>query len=476
MQLVGESEVALPVGSPVRWDDVRFVRRSGASFWQQVAALGRGSLPVAAVRDDGQVGVFVSGARVLKSQCAPHAAVSVVGRAGASSVGVHAFKLRRTSKDGSKQAPPAIESDAERFERVLEEGPFGGASNMAAPSEASGFLTVERGRQQPSGGKDRATLSDMDIVVIDSDDEGEDGKAIDSEVGSRRLVRPSGLQVPVGARAPSGHRLEGRVKPGAVHLTSREAAVRESGSSDPNLVFVENIPASQSASSGLDNGEESLDYDEEDPVHGVQSVATVEKSKTSRRAVQGDRLSCRHWELAGNLLRGEVSGYEAGMVGVGYGDNAVVAQGKDNVDVAIQVSVGDVAEAGLDIGEESLDYNEEDPVHGVQSVATVEKSKTSRRAVQGDRLSYRHRELAGNLLRGEVSGCEAGMVGVGYGGNAVVAQGKGNVDVAVQVSVGERAEAGKLEASQGVADVVIGKLEVAQVVSGARIEHIHLLG
>ncbi|KAJ1116322.1 hypothetical protein NDU88_004537 [Pleurodeles waltl] len=53
---------------------------------------------------------------------------------------------------------------------------------------------------------------------------------------------------------------------------------------------------------GLDIEEEPLDYEEEDPVHGVQSVA-VEKSKTSRQAVQRNRLSCRPQDLAGNLLR-----------------------------------------------------------------------------------------------------------------------------------------------------------------------------
>ncbi|KAJ1154399.1 hypothetical protein NDU88_007151 [Pleurodeles waltl] len=110
-----------------------------------------------------------------------------VGRAGASSVGTHAFKRRRASKECSKQAPSAVESDAERVELVLEEGTFGGAANMAAPLEGSEFLTVEKGRQQPSGGQDRATFSEMDIAVIDSDDEGEDGKATDSEVG-RRVV------------------------------------------------------------------------------------------------------------------------------------------------------------------------------------------------------------------------------------------------------------------------------------------------
>ncbi|KAJ1089309.1 hypothetical protein NDU88_002460 [Pleurodeles waltl] len=145
---------------------------------------------------------------------------------------------------------------------------------------------------------------------------------------------------PVEVRAPPGHRVEERAQPGAVRLTPREAAVRESGSLDPILSFIRTIPASQGAMSGLVIDEEPLDY--EDPVHGVQSVA-VEKSKTSRRAVQHDRLSCRHQDLAGNLLRGEDS-CEAGLVGVCSGGKAVVSQNTDNVDVAIQVGVGDGAE------------------------------------------------------------------------------------------------------------------------------------
>ncbi|KAJ1116320.1 hypothetical protein NDU88_004535 [Pleurodeles waltl] len=64
---------------------------------------------------------------------------------------------------------------------------------------------------------------------------------------------------------------------------------------------------------GLDIEEEPLDYEEEDPVHGVQSVA-VEKSKTSRQAVQRNRLSCRPQDLAGNLLR--VGGIALEAVGV----------------------------------------------------------------------------------------------------------------------------------------------------------------
>ncbi|KAJ1208283.1 hypothetical protein NDU88_003669 [Pleurodeles waltl] len=107
----------------------------------------------------------------------------------------------------------------------------------------------------------------------------------------QRLGRPAGLRVPVGVRAPPVHRVEERAQSGAVRLTTREASVREGGSLDPNLSVIWTIPASQSARSGLVIEEEELDYDEEVPVSGVQSVA-VQKATTSGWAVQGDCLCC----------------------------------------------------------------------------------------------------------------------------------------------------------------------------------------
>ncbi|KAJ1213946.1 hypothetical protein NDU88_001575 [Pleurodeles waltl] len=62
----------------------------------------------------------------------------------------------------------------------------------------------------------------------------------------------------------------------------------------------------ESAISGLVTEEEELDYEEEVPVSGVQSVV-AQKATTSGRAVQGDCLSCCR-DLAGNLRRGYVGG------------------------------------------------------------------------------------------------------------------------------------------------------------------------
>ncbi|KAJ1134845.1 hypothetical protein NDU88_001291 [Pleurodeles waltl] len=127
----------------------------------------------------------------------------------------------------------------------------------------------------------------------------------------QQLERPAGLRVPVGVRAPPGHRVEERAQPRAVRLTSREVAVCESGSSDTNLGFIPAIPDSQGAMSGLDIDEEPLDYEEEDPVHGVQAIA-VQKSKMSRRVVQCDHFSLRPQDLTGYFLRGCVGDPDGG--------------------------------------------------------------------------------------------------------------------------------------------------------------------
>ncbi|KAJ1098123.1 hypothetical protein NDU88_003239 [Pleurodeles waltl] len=167
----------------------------------------------------------------------------------------------------------------------------------------------------------------------------------------QRLGRPAVFRGPVEVRAPQGHRVEERAQPGSVRLTPREPSVLEGGSSYPNLSGIRSTPASQGAMSGLVINKEVLDYDEEVPVHGVQLVA-VDKATTSRRAVQRDHLSCRHQDLAGNLLKGEVSG-ETGLVGAGFGGKVVVSQNTKNVDVAIQVEVGDGAQAGKLEGSQS---------------------------------------------------------------------------------------------------------------------------
>ncbi|KAJ1155721.1 hypothetical protein NDU88_008450 [Pleurodeles waltl] len=183
VEFVGKSASNVPVAHPVRQGGARFARRSGASFRQRVAAARRGMLSEGAVSAVGQVGLRLLGARTLKSQRAPRTAASVVGQTGALSAGAHALKGQRASNKGKKQAPSTIESDAEQVELALEERAFGGATNMAAPSEDIEIGAVDIGRQHLSGGHELAALSDMEVVVIDSDGEGDEGKAVGSETG-----------------------------------------------------------------------------------------------------------------------------------------------------------------------------------------------------------------------------------------------------------------------------------------------------
>ncbi|KAJ1208210.1 hypothetical protein NDU88_003596 [Pleurodeles waltl] len=159
-------------------------------------------------------------------------------------------------------------------------------------------------------------------------------------MANQQFGRPSGVkQLPVRVSAPLGHRAEGRVKPGVVQLTSRDAAVQGSGGTDAGPGIAERSSTSQGAGLLLEHGEELLDYEEEKEVHevAVQTGTPVERPKVSKRAVKGDRPVGRHQELvAGNLLRGEDFGYEPRRV----------ASGNGNVDVAIQVGIGTELVAG----------------------------------------------------------------------------------------------------------------------------------
>ncbi|KAJ1142483.1 hypothetical protein NDU88_008797 [Pleurodeles waltl] len=152
----------------------------------------------------------------------------------------------------------------------------------------------------------------------------------------QRLGRPAGGQVPVGVRAPPGHRPEERAQPGVVRLTSRDLASLEGRSLDPILNVRESRLDSWSAMSGIIE-EEELDYEEETLGAGEQVVA-VPQASTSGQAFQGDRLSGRR-EVAANLCRGEVSDTYDGGLAIGGGTRTVVRSIK-NVDVAIQAGEG----------------------------------------------------------------------------------------------------------------------------------------
>ncbi|KAJ1165781.1 hypothetical protein NDU88_006198 [Pleurodeles waltl] len=146
-----------------------------------------------------------------------------------------------------------------------------------------------------------------DEVVVISDDE--------AEVQVGRLADGQSLLVKVGA--PFGHQAEGRVKPGAVYMTSREAAgAGYMGQRDDSVDL--RPSTSRRAGDSLDRIEEELlDYD--DDVEG--NVTLVQRGEAMKprvipRVVQGDHVVVHHWELvAGNLLRGE----EGLLVSVGSG-------------------------------------------------------------------------------------------------------------------------------------------------------------
>ncbi|KAJ1155208.1 hypothetical protein NDU88_007943 [Pleurodeles waltl] len=137
VDVVVQGEVDLPVVSVVRGSGARFLRRSGASLRQRVAAAGRGAVVDMAFQARGRqagrgtrahahVSVFINAHQI---------AVSASGWRGALDVRARAAKRGRAHKRGMQQAPLALESGGECCEPLLEESPLGGAANMAAPSK-----------------------------------------------------------------------------------------------------------------------------------------------------------------------------------------------------------------------------------------------------------------------------------------------------------------------------------------------------
>ncbi|KAJ1156760.1 hypothetical protein NDU88_009477 [Pleurodeles waltl] len=197
--------------------------------------------------------------------------------------------------------------------------------------------SVFRAGEQVVFRDEQGVVSKGTICGVSSED-GSAGSAQRTWVTSvhQRLGRPAGGQVPVGVRAPPGHRPEERAQPGAVRLTSRDLASREGRSLDPILSVQESCLDSRSAMSGVID-EEELDYEEETPGAGEQAVA-VPQASTSGQGVQGDCLSGRR-EVAANLCRGEVSDKYDGGLAIGGGSRTVVRSVK-NVDVALQAGEG----------------------------------------------------------------------------------------------------------------------------------------
>ncbi|KAJ1218270.1 hypothetical protein NDU88_005853 [Pleurodeles waltl] len=196
----------------------------------------------------------------------------------------------------------------------------------------------------------------------------------------QRLGRPADLSVPVGVRAPPGHRFEERVQSGAVCPTARETSVHELESSDHVLQDTRVTPASRSASTGLVHNEEELDYEDETMVRAVSAP------KTKGQAVQGDRLSSRR-EVVGGLRRGEVSG-ETGLLVSGESN---LERNANNVDVAIEV-------------ETRVGLNESKPEGSLNATQVVTGKSVEGQVSTGDSVTVGQAGSKGDLMGAIPSG------------------------------------------------------------------------
>ncbi|KAJ1193009.1 hypothetical protein NDU88_002315 [Pleurodeles waltl] len=346
-------------------------RRRGSSFSRRVSSGGRGA------------------------QSRP--AVASAGRLGARAKGAHA-QLRARS-----QARSPLERGVEQDLCNTEERTLAGARKMAVPSMLSQSMPVVK--EKIVGKPDMVVNPGEQVELVDNREavfngivcseagvSGASGKAYvsldlwqpnsgegtsgcDTSHGlgghgvqaiyrqSGRIVGDQSLTVKV--RAPSEHRHEGRVRSGAVHLTSREAA-------GP----VEAQP-STSRSTGADwdaLDEELLDYEDEVEVP-VMSKKRVVVAGEVPGVVQGGHVPDHHQERsAGSLPRGE-----EGFVGFSRrhdgGDNSGnlsranvsnVTRGsrefQSKVDASIQVSAVTETEGKKEVsggnGDESLEKDE----------------------------------------------------------------------------------------------------------------------
>ncbi|KAJ1088935.1 hypothetical protein NDU88_002089 [Pleurodeles waltl] len=192
-------------------------------------------------------------------------------------------------------------------------------------------------------------------------------------MATQLLGQPAcGKRLPVRVGAPSGHRIEERVKPGAVRLTSRDVSGPGVGVQDicPGTEVV--LSPSRGAGFAMEQIEEELlDYDEEEEVQeverghqrAVQTDGTLEIPQlVNKKAVQIDRPVGRHHQelVAGNLPRGEEYGTKPIKVGcskVGFDgvmtisgkdmdSQTVIGHGNDGIDALNQVGIGSEVVAG----------------------------------------------------------------------------------------------------------------------------------
>ncbi|KAJ1144943.1 hypothetical protein NDU88_011237 [Pleurodeles waltl] len=254
----------------------------------------------------------------------------------------------------SKQARVPLERGVKRDLHALKERPLVGTSKMAAPSVDSQHFSDLEKRMLGTPVKMAAPLCNVEneVVVISDDEDEVQGEQIELVDNSGAVFKgsvcgeacstgamgrayvsldfwhpdsgegPSGCDtshassghevqashqrsgrmvgeqsMPVRVRAPSEHRPEGRVKPGAVYPTSEETA----GVNDAQPF------TSQGAGAGWASMEEDLlDY-EDDMEEPVMSRQRVVMAGDMPGVVQGSHSKAHRRDVsAGNLLRGAV--------------------------------------------------------------------------------------------------------------------------------------------------------------------------
>ncbi|KAJ1144206.1 hypothetical protein NDU88_010508 [Pleurodeles waltl] len=168
------AEGCLPCVSAVRRGAARSARRYGSLFLQRVAAAGRGAVVVSdgcgAGRTMGRSPRARSGAGVRRLQVA----MCTCGQMGEGVARASCSKSARAHQVLVPQAPLALESGGENGNQPFEERQLGGATIMAAPSELKD-LVVEEENFTTGEGRHMfmAEQANKDLIIIDSEDEGE---------------------------------------------------------------------------------------------------------------------------------------------------------------------------------------------------------------------------------------------------------------------------------------------------------------
>ncbi|KAJ1116219.1 hypothetical protein NDU88_004437 [Pleurodeles waltl] len=373
--------------SGVRWRGVsRFSRRQGASLARRIAAGGRGSGPMNAM--------------------------SVSDRMGA-----QAFTEHARSPSGSKQAKAPLEKGGEIARVCGKERTVGGASKMAASSDAYRWISCNlEERQLGANSKMAAPIHNIEEeVVVISDDEEEVQVSLKG-VGGRGTVGNGGnFRQRVGRMV---HWIPRVVSPMLHRVRAWEAenqAVFRLGEQvqlvDRSGVVLRGTVCGETTGDGsLGSAYVSLDFRQADQIEGPSGCDT-----SHVLGGHGERSS--HWQLgqlAGeqslpvkvrapleHRAEGRVKPRAVYPTSQELAGDGPLGQRSDSDDVQPSTSRG--AGGGLYHVEELLEYDDDvdEAVLSMQR-GEVTKSGAVPRVVQGDHSGAHRRELvAGNLPRGE---------------------------------------------------------------------------